>query len=125
MEVIQIAAFNRDNWLVKGKPVLNPVAEQCKTRLCIAAKRLDHFTVFPAAFLLHHHRHVEVEQGDKWRNALCQQLVDNVVIELDGFRINLAGTVRDQARPAQRRTEAVVLQLFEQCNVLFPVLIKG
>ena len=97
MEVIQIAAFHRDNRLVKGEPVLHPVAEQCKTRLRVAAKRLNHLTVFPAAFLLHHHWHIEVEQGDKGRDILGQQLVDDVVIEFDGFRINIAGTVRDQA----------------------------
>ncbi|MNI85480.1 hypothetical protein D3C73_1424790 [compost metagenome] len=109
MEVIQIAAFYRDNRFVEGEPVLHPIAEQCKTRLGVAAKGFHNFTIFPAAFLLHDHWHIEVKQGDKGRDTLRQQLVDDVVIEIDRFGIDLAGAVRDQSRPAQGCTKAVVL----------------
>ena len=97
MEVIQIAAFYWDNRFVKGEPVLHPIAEQGKTGLCVATKRLNHISVFPATFLLHHHRHIKVKQGDKWRNALRQQLIDDVVIEINRLRIDVASTVRDQS----------------------------
>ncbi|CRJ34904.1 Uncharacterised protein [Salmonella enterica subsp. enterica serovar Typhi] len=72
VEVVQIAAFHRHNRLVKGKPVLHAVAKQGKTRLRVPTKRLYDVAIFPAAFLLHDHRHIKMEQRNKRRDALRQ-----------------------------------------------------
>ncbi|MNR20282.1 hypothetical protein D3C85_1371150 [compost metagenome] len=125
MEVIQIPAFHQDDRLVKGKPVQDAIAKQLKADLRVAAVRSYDVTVFPAADLLHRHRHVEVEQGDKRRNTLLKQFVEYLIVKLHRLRIHFTDTVGDQARPANRGTKAVVVQLFQQLNVRFPVVIKG
>ena len=100
------------------------VAEQLEANLRIAGVRVHHVTVFPAANLLHRHRHVEMEQGDKRRDALFIQLINNLIIKIDRVRVHFTDTVGDQARPANRGAKAVVVQLLQQLNVRFPVLIK-
>ena len=111
VEVVQITAFHRNNRLIEGKPVQHAVAEQLEANLRIAGVRVHHVTVFPAANLLHRHRHVEMEQGEKRRDALFIQLINDLVVKIDRVRVHFTDTVRDQARPANRGTKAVVVQL--------------
>ncbi|MNG74596.1 hypothetical protein D3C79_330840 [compost metagenome] len=125
VEIIQVAAFDRHNRLIEGEPMHHPVAKQLKTDLRIAAKGRDHVTVFPAALLLHRHRHIEVEQRNKRLDALRQQLINHVVIKRHRLRIHLARSVRDQPRPTQRGTKTVVVEPFQQRDILAPVPVKG
>ena len=112
VEVVQITAFHRHDRLVEGKPVQHAVAEQLEANLRIAGVRVHYVTVFPAANFLHRHRHVEMEQGDKRRDALFIQLINDLIIKIDRVRVHFTDTVGDQARPANRGTKAVVVQLF-------------
>ncbi|MNZ35435.1 hypothetical protein D3C78_528320 [compost metagenome] len=122
MEVVKITAFYRHNRLVEGKPVQHAIAKQLKANLCVAGIRSHDVTVFPAAHLLHRHRHIEVEQGDERRNALFKQLVEHLIVEVYRLRIHFTDTVWNQTRPANRGAKAVMVQLLQQLNVRFPVL---
>ncbi len=111
VEVIQIPALYRHNRLVKGKPVHDPIAKKLKAGFCVAGISRDHITVFPPANLLHRHRHVEVEQGDKRLDALGKQFVDHLIVESHRFLVHFTGAFRDEARPAYRGAKAIVVQL--------------
>ena len=87
------------------------IAEQLKANLRIAGVGVHHVAVFPAADLLHRHRHVEMEQGHKRRDALFIQLINDLIVKIDRFRVHFTDTVGDQARPANRGAKAVVVQL--------------
>ena len=87
------------------------IAKQLEANLRIAGVCVHDFSVFPATDRLHRHRHVEMEQGNKRRDALFIQLINDLMIKIDRFRVHFSDTVRDQARPANRGTKAVVVQL--------------
>ena len=108
---------------VDRQPVFNTVAERLEADADVVVEQLDHPPVAPAAQLVHPHRHVVVIQGDDRRNVVCKQLVDQIVVKLNAFRIDLAVGSRNDPRPGERKAVRGEAALCHQLYVFFPVVV--
>ena len=91
-----------------------------------AYKEIDHFTVGPAAVLLHQvQRHFEVGEGEHRLDVVFQQLIEHVVIELQPFLVWLRFvTFREDARPGNRGAETFEAHLGKQLDIFFVVAVE-
>src|SRR5260221_10981517 len=75
-----------DPGLVVRDPMSDAVAETRRDGLHIFRERIDRIAWRPATGVLEHLRGIPVEEGDVRRDAVSEQLVDELVVEVEpGF----------------------------------------
>lgn len=85
--------------LVEGHPVGDTAAEGLRGRVHIVGKPFDDLRVLPAAFSIESSGKVPVIEGHQRLDAVCQQLVTEVLVEFHPCLIDLAhplGRMRGQ-----------------------------
>ena len=92
--------------LVEGHPVGDTAAEGLRGRVHIVGKPFDDLRVLPAAFSIESSGKVPVIEGHQRLDAVCQQLVTEVLVEFHPCLIDLAHPLGQNARPADREAVA-------------------
>ena len=111
---------------VEGHPVFDLVFVALEDHFREAYKEIDHFTVGPAAVLLHQvQRHFEVGEGDHRFDVVFQQLIEHVVVKLQPFFVWLRFvTVREDTRPGNRGAETLEAHLGKQLDVFLVMAVE-
>ena len=107
--------------LVEGHPVLDLVFVALHHRGGVVHEEVDRLPVHPAAVLFGEGvGHLKVAQGDHRLDAVLEQLVEQVIVELQacfvGFALVAPG---EDAAPGNGGAEALEAQLRKQLHVLF------
>ena len=106
--------------LIEGHPVFDLILVTLHDAKSIAYEEIHQFAVGPAAVLLCQIvGHLEVAECDDRLDAVLQELVKQIVIELQTLFIGLCLiALRENAAPGNRCAEALKAQLREQLYVL-------
>ena len=92
------AIYNLHVLLVDGEPVFDAVAEVFKQGAAVEVKFINNASVMPAAeLLIDPYRHVIVVNGNDRFDSGSLEFVDQVVVELDALRIDLAVRSRNDS----------------------------
>ena len=114
-----------DVLLVKGQPVLYPVAEAVDHLFAIADKSLHHAAIVEAVVLLRQRqRHVEVVEADHRLDAAGDEIVNKAVVKGDALVVERAVALRADAAPGDLEAVAVHAQILHQVEI-FPVAVVG
>ena len=63
-------------------------------------------------------------QGYEGLNALLDQVVDHIIIEIDALLVHLAVSVRNDAGPGKGETVCLHTHLLHQVDIFLPVMIE-
>ena len=103
--------------LVKGEPVGHLVGVLLKAEGGKVHKGIDGLAVEEVALLKEGKRRIEVMQRDKRLNVVLVAFGEEIVIELDTFGVDFAGTVGEDAAPGDREANAVDAKLLAQLQI--------
>ena len=112
--------------LVEGQPVSYPAPIPLEHSLCKAQIEVDKFSVRPAAIGRGKiQRHLVMADGHKRLNAVLLQFIQNLVVK---FQPLLVGhkliSIRENARPAQRKAEHLKSHLRKKSDIFFIAMIE-
>ena len=112
-----------DLWLVQRDPVADAIAEPARDDIRVPAERLDRLGRGPAALLLKSLWKVPVVERDERPDTVCEELVDEPVVERESRLVHRAAADRQDARPADRQAVRIASQPAKQADILAPAVV--
>ena len=109
VDTVAVAQLGHALGLVEGHVGFDPALEPLRNDPGVAAEGGHNVPVQPAALVLQGTGQVPVVQGDHGFNAVCDQLLHQVVVELQALFVDLPVAVGDDPGPADG--EAVGLDI--------------
>ena len=85
--------------LIDGEEILDTVGEAFRYDPRIICEPLRHIRVHPAASLVEFHRQFPVEEGEIRFDVICDQLINERVVERNAFLVDRADAFRDNTGP--------------------------
>src|SRR5699024_3876034 len=101
-----------------GQPVADSVTERIGDHLSVVTEAMSGVTVWPSAGVLELLGQVPVVEGRPGLNAGFQEGVHEAAVEVDTRLVDLPGTLGKDARPGDRETVGVEIELLHQLDVL-------
>ena len=126
VELVEIAALRNNHRLVEGNPVLYPVAEKLIALPGEDNKQIHYLLGLPAAVLVQElHRYIEMNQVHDGADALCDELVNNLIVKTHCVSIHLAGLkILNQAGPLNGSAHGIKPYLLHEVNILTEAVVK-
>ena len=109
--------------LVDGQPILDLIAVFLKQYPTVRLKRIDGRTVEPAALLFQAPRQVKVIHGHDGLDIVFAAGTNDCAVVLDTRSVDFSGTVRQNARPSNRKAVCLESHLGKQRNVFLKAVI--
>ena len=111
-----------DGFVDRG-PEGNAVAELLEGERRVVPEPLDRVAVRPSTQILESLGEVPVEQGGVRCDAVLEQGIDEVVVEVDPLLVDRTAAFGQEARPAQGEPIGVESDLLHQADVLLPAVV--
>ena len=102
-----VAVLRNRPRLIECRPALDAVAERLKADFRVIDEMRDDRAVQPAALMEIAERRVEMVQRHERFDAMREAGVDELVVVVDAFLVDLALALRQDARPRNRDADAV------------------
>ena len=118
VNAVAVAQTDKALRLVEGDEILDAVAECFGADGHIFLKPLGAVGVFPRAFGLQGAGIIPVEEGHEGTDAIFEEFVDELIVEVEAFLVDFAGAVGQNARPCHRETVVFDAQLGHQADIL-------
>ena len=109
--------------LIDGEEILDTVGEAFRYDPRIICEPLRHIRVHPAAPLVEFHRQFPVEEGEIRFDVICDQLINERIVERNAFLVDRADAFRDNTGPVNREAIRLDSQFLHKLDVFFvPVI---
>ena len=122
MGALHIAVHDEAARLVDGHPPFYPVGQRFHHHLGILPEQRDDALRQPAAFFVDPHGQIPMENRHQRLDTVCQQLVHQIGIELQSFRIYLT-LLGNHPGPTDGKAVGFESHFFHQRHVFFPAMI--
>ena len=119
------AEISEADRLIQRHPMLHPVGQLIHHHLHIIGEPIRRIPVEPAAPMIQRQRIIPVKQRHIRRNAGPEQFINQLVVERQPLRVDLAGAGGNHARPRHGKPVGVRAQRLHHGHVLLvtPVMV--